>query len=207
MSRRSTRGSSLEPLTIVNPAPTLALVDYDSLVNGPYSASAYDDAAELLWSIVSNAVTPKVSESAIHEVTCRLYGGWNAADGTPTEHRAWMLRSLKTLRGLRKGIRLVPTIADSLLVAPSLRLDGTYNNRRQKMTDAMLSIDAMSSLRTKDHSSLVIVSDDDDFVPVVLTISVERLGWVCWIRQRAAAANDRHFDRDRIELLRELAWT
>jgi hypothetical protein len=191
----------------VNPAPTIALVDMASVCPGPRSEAEYRDAIDLTGALIRRVAAPRRSESVgVHEVVCRLYGGWFAHDGTPMQQRSWLLRSIRRLSGLEDGVRIVPEIADSLACTPQLVLWGTYKNREQKMVDQMLSHDALFLARQGEHESLLIISDDEDFVPAVLVITSQTSARVCWMRQRDTGSNDYHFDSGTVELLTDPAW-
>ena len=190
----------------MNPAPTVALVDFASLVPGPKSEGAYLDAIELLWELILEVVQPRRADEMVHEVQCRLYGGWFARDGSPTEQYAWILRNTRHLRGLRTGVRVVPTIIEALLCRPGVRLWGTYKNKRQKMVDHMLALDALSVARDGENPCILIISDDEDYTPVVLTIETETAAQVCWLRQHEPGSNDQHFDQSRVELMVSELW-
>jgi hypothetical protein len=122
------------------------------------------------------------------------------------QQRSWLLRSIRRLSGLEDGVRIVPEIADSLACTPQLVLWGTYKNREQKMVDQMLSHDALFLARQGEHESLLIISDDEDFVPAVLVITSPTSARVCWMRQRDTGSNDYHFDSGTVELLTDPAW-
>lgn len=191
----------------MNSAPTIALVDIASVCPGPRSEAEYRDGIDLAGALIRRAVAPRRAENPdVHEVACRLYGGWYAHDGTPMQQRAWLLRNIKRLSGLEKAIRIVPEVADSLACAPHLVLWGTYKNREQKMVDQMLSHDALSLAREGEHESFLLISDDEDFVPTVLAITSQTSARVCWMRQRATGSNDHHFDSRAVELLTDSAW-
>lgn len=103
----------------------------------------------------------------VKEIRLRLYGGWRDERGSPSRNATWLASVIGQVRGRRNGVRILPTIVVSLLCRPSRDLLGTvrYSARlaRQKMVDAMLSVDVVHLADGANH--VVIVSDDDDLVP------------------------------------------
>ena len=184
----------------------LALIDFASVCTGPRSDAGVRDALDLVAELISEMVSRFGSGHDVHEVQCRLYGGWRDVTGKPTEHLVWVIRHLGRLRGLRGRMRIVPTVAEALACAPRKQLRATYRNRGQKMVDGMLAMDAHRYARFAEHSRIIVVSDDDDFVPVVLAITVETDASVVWLRQRTAALNDDCFDLGRTELVVSSLW-
>src|SRR6476646_1188593 len=68
------------------------------------SEAEYEHGIDLVDILVRRAVGLTGTPEGIHEIFCRLYGGWFAHDGTPTRQRIWLLRNLKRFGGLRNGI-------------------------------------------------------------------------------------------------------
>jgi hypothetical protein len=95
---------------------------------------------------------------------------------------------------------------DALACAPEAVLQGTYKNKQQKLVDQMLSHDAGFYARGSEHRDILIVSDDEDFMPAVLSLTIETDANFLWLRQRADGDNDRFFDSARVELLVDPAW-
>lgn len=188
-----------------DPHPTIALIDVASVYPSPQSEAEYRDGIDLIDELVRRVVAARRSTDDVAEVVCRLYGGWYARDGTPMQQRVWLLRNIRRFGGLRSGVRLIPELADSLAYAPSAVLWGTYKNKGQKMVDHMLALDGIYYARTGDHDSLLVISDDEDFLPAVLVISTDTSTKVCWMRQHEAT-NDKHLNSAMVELLTDPAW-
>src|SRR4051812_36224010 len=68
---------------------------------------------------------------------------------------------------------------------PGRAVDRHFRERTAKMVDTMIAEDAAVLARTGTHSSLLLVSDDDDFVPVVLSLSRTTASTIRWVRQRS----------------------
>jgi len=167
----------------------------------------YSDAIDLLATLVRRIVVARMTEEVpVHEVICRLYGGWFDITGGATEQRSWILKHLRRLQGLADGVRLVPETADSLLCFPYARLRGTYKNKQQKMVDQMLAHDAVFLARSSEHSSLLLIADDDDYVPASIVIATQTSTRLIWLRQRASGTNDSHLDQSRVEFLTDGDW-
>jgi len=184
--------------------PTIALVDLASVCPSGNEQS-HVDALDLIGVLVRGACGRKAEYPGIHEVECRVYGGFRDITGKPTERRAWLARNLAILRGLRDGVRIIPGIADSIVCASDVVLKGTYANGRQTMVDAMIAEDAESFARSGEHSSILLVSDDEDFVPVVLSISRTTNAVIRWVRQRPNGRNDDALGESTI-LLTDARW-
>jgi uncharacterized LabA/DUF88 family protein len=184
------------------------LIDFASVVPSPKSAADTADALELTNAIVRRVVRDRIhAGDAIHETRCRLYGGWFDINGSPLQQHGWLLAGLRGFGGLDKGVRIVGEVADTLACHPSARLVGTYKNQGQKMVDAMMSLDALFFARSGNHRSLLIVSDDDDFVPVTIAVTRETSTTVCWLRQREQSHNDHQLSSEAVELLTDTRWT
>ncbi len=188
-----------------NPA-TIALVDVSSICPSGDERS-HIDALDLIALLVRTGCGVEApAPHAVHEVECRLYGGFRDIAGRPTERGTWLTRHIGQLRGLKDGIRIVPTMAESIASAPGALLSGTFANGVQKMVDTMMSEDAGEFARSGLHNSLLLLSDDDDFVPTVLAISRTTPSTVRWIRQRPIGRNDRHFGPTTV-LLTDSRWS
>lgn len=172
----------------------------------PKSEAEYRDGIDLVDALVRRVIAARRTGTEVVEVVCRLYGGWYAHDGTPMEQRVWLLKNIRRFGGLRSGVRLIPELADSLAAVPSAVLWGTYKNKSQKMVDQMLALDSLHYARSGDYPRLLIIADDEDYLPAVLVITTLTSTKVSWMRQRAALENDRHFDVSRVEVLTDSAW-
>jgi hypothetical protein len=187
------------------PAATIACVDLASICPSGDEQS-HIDALELTALIVRDACgATKGGRPNPHEVECRVYGGFRDVNGQPTERGAWLARHISKLRGLSDGIRIVPSSAESIAVAPELVLIGTYANQKQKMVDAMIAEDIGTFARSGRHPAILLISDDDDFVPAVLAASRTTSTVILWVRQRTAGRNDQ-FLGPTTHLLTDRRW-
>lgn len=174
----------------------------------PKSAADTADGLELADAIVRRVVRERLQGGdLIHETRCRLYGGWFDINGNPLQQHGWVLAGLRGFGGLDGRVRTVGEVADSLGCHPAAKLVGTYKNQGQKMVDEMISLDALFYARSGDHASLLIVSDDDDFVPATIAVTQETSTTVCWVRQRAQSYNDHQLSPEAVELLTDPRWT
>lgn len=140
-----------------------ALVDYDNAV-GPTERNAYDAQANLerfLRDLASAviAVLPRADELYV-----RLYGGWTTTDNQNSPRADLLLPLLSGFRKRIDGLRVKPTLVRSLVLHSDLDFLGTYRQGGQKMVDVMLSLDLIEQAKQLDKAVLI-VSDDDDFVP------------------------------------------
>ena len=200
--RSSLRGNG-RPTT---PAPVVALVDVANVC--PTRAEQDHVDALILIGLMVRAACPRppTAESAAVEVECRLYGGFRDIDGHATESRAWLTRHIHELRGLQSGIRVIPKIAEHIANAPDALLVGTYANQGQKMVDAMIAEDLGAFARSGLYASIILVSDDDDFVPAVLSAGRLTAALVRWVRRRPTGRNDKHFNQS-TKFLTDLRWS
>ena len=187
------------------PPPSVALVDFASVCTSAKVDSVVRDSLDLLGVLIREVVKSRLSAGTTHEVDVRLYGGWRDISGQPTEQRVWITRHLNRLRSIQDRVRLVPTVVDSILSAPRFELHGTYKNRGQKMVDVMIVEDA-HSVAQMPGTILMLVSDDDDFVPAMLALTMTTPLVVLWLRQRVAAENDKYFRQGSIEMLVSPSW-
>jgi hypothetical protein len=208
MTERDIRQASPDdPIAEVQGPPSYALIDFASICPRARSDADDVDALELVGELIREVVVGQFpyDRARVREIQCRLYGGWWGRTGIPTEQRAWVLRNLRQLRTLRYGIRTVPTIVDAMLCAPDAVLWGTYKNKQQKMVDQMLAQDA-ALLVAQEDVSLILVSDDDDFTPVLLALAQRTTMCMHWLRQRDAGDNDRHFLGSSVSMTKSEAW-
>jgi len=143
--------------------------------------------AEIVRDVCAKALP---ANGNVLEVECRFYGGFRGVDGRPTERHVWLARHVEKVRGLRGHIRIVPTIVEGIAAVPGSQFIGTYANQRQVMVDAMIAEDLGTFARSAQHGSIVLISDDDDFVPSVLAAVYGSLTPVTWVRKRQASRND-----------------
>ncbi|MFE0591514.1 hypothetical protein [Micromonospora echinospora] len=183
----------------------IALVDVFNV--GPWARTDrdYEDLVELIGELVRRAL-PDKRESAISEVECRLYGGFTNRVGDPTEQMTRLRRQLRKLGGLKEGVRILPSIAQSLACLPFATLAGTYKNGGQKMVDQMLAQDALFFARLKRHDVAIVIADDDDYLPAMLTVGAQTGMPLRWLRRRPSAINDVHLARMDVKLLADGAW-
>jgi hypothetical protein len=193
-----------DPVSEAPPA-TIALIDLASVCPSG-DEQRHADALDLISLMVRGwcGAVPGHS-SAVHEVECRLYGGFRDVVGNPTPRRLWLVKHLERLRGLTGGIRLVPGIAESIASAPEVVLIGTYANGAQKMVDGMIAEDAGLFARSGMHRSILLISDDEDFMPTVLAISRTTRATFRWLRQRPVGRNDVFFNCS-VQLLTDGRW-
>ncbi len=95
-------------------------------------------------------------------------------------------------------------MSPNVLQLPSDVLIGTYRGGEQKMVDTCIAADALC-LAEAGYSTLTIVSNDDDFVPVLLALAQSK-GEARWLRRPRTAANDAMLAREGVVLLSDPAW-
>lgn len=177
------------------PAPGLALIDY-------YNFRTPEARSRAELELETETVLDQVVRAFAHvfpgtvELDLRLYGGWTDEAGSPTGDAAWLLQLLPVLRGRRDGVIVRPSLATAMIRFPELLLRGTLRglgrNRRQKMVDAMMGLDA-TYMADEGLTHLGIVTNDDDLLPAALTAHDINAEVVAWIRSRpvGSALNDR----------------
>lgn len=191
--------------SVTTPAPVVALIDIGNVC--PRKAEQdHVDALNLIGLLIRDACPRPNSARVAVEVECRLYGGFRDIDGHATERRAWLTRHLHELRGLQGGVRVLPTLVEHIAVAPDAMLIGTYANQSQKMVDIMIAEDLGAFARSGLFASIILVSDDDDFVPAVLSAGRSTPASIRWVRKRTTGRNDRYFSRS-TELVTDSRWT
>lgn len=195
----------LSTFLIVKESGSVALIDFRTLLNGPTSEAACRDAVDLAAELARSAIVPsEIRETAAHELRCRLYGGFRDRIGNPTPEYHGLLAHIEELRGLDRGVRTIPEIALNVLDLPKDDLVGTYRKGGQKMVDTAIAADA-SKLANQPLFSLTIVSNDDDFVPVLLAVA-HRPMLVQWLRRPRAGDNDALLRREGIVTIWDPAW-
>jgi hypothetical protein len=184
---------------------SLALVDFASICPTGDEAD-HADALELMAYLIRSAcsATPETART-VHEVDCRIYGGFRDIAGAATERKAWLVRHLQLARGLLDGIRIVPTLVEGVACAPRLTLVGTYANGQQKMVDAMIAEDMGLFARAGEFGSILLISDDEDFVPAVISNSLTTSMQIRWLRQRSSGRNDYNLT-SAVRLLTDVRW-
>lgn len=122
------------------------------------------------------------------EFDLRLYGGWMDPTSSYTHVANWLLQAASNTRGLRGGWRIVPTCVTTLARFPSVILNGTLRKAggrpQQKMVDTMLCLDLLYFIENQEK--VLLLSDDDDLMPAVLTAASMRPKELSLIRRRAA---------------------
>lgn len=186
---------------------SVALVDLFNVTPSVRTRRDYEDLADLLADLIQRVLVPSHIPGVVHEVECRLYGGFTDRNGGSTEQFSQTQRQLSRLSGRRNGVRIVPHIARSLAFYPGANLRGTYKNQGQKMVDGMLSHDAYYFAKMQFYDYISIISDDDDFVPAALAIAVDTDIPVRWLRRRPLAENDRLFAQKNISFLYDRVWS
>jgi hypothetical protein len=148
-----------------------ALIDYDNACRTVTPERSPRDVAinldELLRAVAAQA---SVLLPGVDELDVRLYGGWADRGGNATPRAGWILQELPGFRTRLNGLRIRPRLATSLLALPEDHLIGTHRSdveSQQKLVDGMLSVDALTLARDGERI-IIVVSDDDDFVPAVL---------------------------------------
>lgn len=176
----------------------IIFADYDNIVPPQKEYSADDVEANLVL-IVDSLVAEIASWSnhEIREVSFRFYGGWIGDSGVHTSRGGWLLSRLNAGRGLRSGIRVLPTMITAIAERAAYPLAGSFRTRsgrsEQKMVDTMLAVDLIYYARTTRHP-LIVASDDDDVVPAALSASTNPCGGIWMLRHRDPhrGVNDMH---------------
>lgn len=161
----------------------------------------------MLGDLVRRVLVPPVSVGEVYEVECRLYDGWLDWRGDPTEKHHRARRLLPRLLGVEQRVRLLPQIATSLACRPDAELTGTYKNRGQKMVDQMLAQDALYLSKLGQYDHLLVIANDDDYVPAMLAIAAEGSIPIRWLRKRRETEYDHHYSGLPIIFLTDGAWT
>jgi NYN domain len=187
------------------PTPlSIALLDFRSLFAGPTSDSACRDAAELANELARTVVLSPQPGDPVHELRVRVYGGFRDRGGNPTPEYTGLLRHVGLIQGLDRGVRTTVDIALNVLHLPGDDLIATYRSGEQKMVDTMIAADALE-LSGTGYTSLTVVSNDDDFVPVLASVAraPER---VQWLRRPRVGLNDAMLRRQGVVLLSNPIW-
>lgn len=160
-----------------------ALVDYDNVTTRLRKETTPFDTEFNLESI-ANGLTATIASTfpGTEETEVRLYGGWVDENGNNTLRANWLLAKLPDYRRKINGVRVRPRLATSLVSHAELMLLGTYQDAKQKMVDCMLTADAIY-LGSYKEASILLASDDQDFVPAALSVLPPRnkrhvVGWL-----------------------------
>lgn len=186
----------------------MALVDFNNL-----NSSASDnedlilDTFDVLAELIRRVILPEAGkQNAPYDVECRLYDGWvDVAGGYMSKYRK-VTRLLPRLRGLERNIRILPTVAVGLACRPDATLIGTYYKRGQKMVDQMLAQDAIHYAASREYDEILLVADDEDYVPSMLVLGTAGHVPVRWLRKRATGRNDLHFTGLPVTFLHDGIW-
>ncbi|MEU2662678.1 hypothetical protein [Micromonospora sp. NPDC007220] len=183
----------------------IALVDVFNVDPGVRTDRDYEELVDLVGQLLQVSLRAPRRDGIV-DVDCRLYGGFTDRIGNPTEQFNRLRKQLRRLQGLREGMRVRPSIARSLACQPSAILVGTYKNGGQKMVDQMLAQDALHFARIGGHDTVVVVADDDDYLPAMLTLATQTRTPLRWLRRRSTTANDPHFSNLSVTFLVDGSW-
>lgn len=165
---------------------TLVLLDYDNSKLNRRENNRTDVEENLIK--ITDAIVG-ICRSAVPEVDSlrlRIYGGWITQLGQYSARAQWLLTSLGTIRRRTNGIRVYPEMAVSLAMHNTESLVGLWRTDRspseQKMVDELITAD---SINAASRMRIVIVSDDDDFVPAAISVAASSKGPAFLIRRRS----------------------
>lgn len=184
------------------------IVDFDNVIDFPIYTEI--DAANALSTIASDLGPrmPRVCNSII-DVTVRLYGAWQWADGTIIRDRRYLTKACADASTAVHGYPLVFEVADAWPAprAPvnSYKQDATCRCRykvrinEQKLVDTMMVCD-MIHFATYPGMMVVAVTSDHDVIPGLAQASYLRrtmvgdakLNDVVWMRPESLAGRADH---------------
>ena len=142
------------------------LIDYDNVKSiEEKSIQDVNTNLSLIIRKLSDRIHGLIVDS--EEIACRLYGGWITLDRSYTDRASWLLSQVPRFRGRAGPLRVRVTLSLNLICRSDIHLVGTYRDGGQKMVDGMISTDLIH-LSGDMTQSLVLVSDDDDFVPGII---------------------------------------
>lgn len=147
-----------------------ALVDYDNIKLIRKEHTDEDVEYNVVEIARAAASSIRAVQPGLSELDIRFYGGWNTQNRVPTELGQRMMRCHQSARSRFFGVTVRPSIATAPIAYPHAALWGFLNTRlkerRQKMVDTLLAVDAMTLMADTDT---YVLSDDQDMVPVLLT--------------------------------------
>ncbi|WP_432571586.1 PIN domain-containing protein [Kineococcus sp. SYSU DK005] len=183
----------------------LVLVDFGSVVPATKTQADVIEGLELVTELLPRVLIPAPLRRNVIDVRIRLYGGFFAREGTATQQYSFLAREhRRQLGGLSNGLRVVSELAVALACRPDARIIGTYRGGRQRMVDQMLAQDAL--FLANQYDLLGLVSDDEDFFPVVLALSQATSMPIRWLRQRIDGRNDGYLANTNVAMLQDAAW-
>lgn len=166
----------------------------------------YEELMTLVGDLIRGSLVKPTDGDDIHDIDCRLYGGFTNIRGASTEQYSRTLKKIRFLRTLENRVRIRPYIIKALALVPQAMLIGTYKNGGQKMVDQMLALDACHFAESGTYDQICIIANDDDYVPAILTMSKKYQCPVNWLRKRSTAENDRWFGGTNVSMLQDGAW-
>lgn len=151
---------------------TTALVDYDNITSKKERSitDVFINLSEMIPHLVFKIQTLVPD---VEEINFRFYGGWSTKDGQASQKCVWLLTAIGRFNRRHGSVRAKCGLARELIAQTELSLVGTYRDGSQKMVDGMITADLIH-LSADEEISIVLVSDDDDFVPGVITGSCRR---------------------------------
>ncbi|MEU6919385.1 hypothetical protein [Streptomyces olindensis] len=186
----------------------VALIDFNNLDPRANTRPTIQDSLELISSLIRKVFSPgkpTLPRDAI-EVECRIYDGWVDRAGGYMEKYRIANSLLNTLRSLEDGVRIIPRLATSLACNPQAKLTGTYKNGGQKMVDQMLAQDAHFYSEQEEYDRILVVANDDDYVPAMMATSIRWGKPIAWIRKRPTTPHDMYFQALNVELINDPSW-
>lgn len=159
---------------------------------------------ELANELARTAIISPQPGDPVHDLRVRIYGGFRDRGGNPTPEYRGLLHHVGLLQGLDRNVRTTVEIALNVLHLPGDDLIATYRSGEQKMVDTTIAADATEVADTG-YTSVTIVSNDDDFVPVLASIA-RASEQVQWLRRPRTGLNDAMLRRQGVVLLSNPTW-
>jgi hypothetical protein len=184
----------------------VVLVDLFNVGPSARTRTDYEELVLLVGNLIRDTLLKPVPEGAIIDVDCRLYGGFSDVRGNPTEQFVQTQRVINRLRSLERRVRIRPQLVRALAPMPGAIFVGTYKNGGQKMVDQMLAIDAYHYAELGQDYEIGLIANDDDYVPMMLTIAGKFKCGIRWLRKRPIGTNDHLFRNLNISMLRNECW-
>lgn len=184
-------------------ATTFALIDYDNVIIAKDERCSLDVRNNL--TILVNEIVLFVSSRvpSTEELIVRIYGGWLTKTNEYTARATWLLTEIPTFRRRFGRLRVKPNLTDAMLAFPDAPLCGTYRKNseieQQKMVDGMIAID-MLCIAQQIGGHIILVSDDDDFVPALMYCAYSKRKQQSIFLKRKSASNIRLNDHNLISL-------